>query len=360
MGHFDLVIYSHFLTTPWNPERYLYKLERFKKHGFNGARKVAFFQDEYFSIDLRNRFIRELGIERIYSVAPESEWKKLYGDSGVDSKDIRACLTAYVDQADVNYIQVRDRGLDRPIDIGYRTGSPRSDMYRLGEFGTLKFLIGDKIQAFRNRLKLDVMIGPGFLNGRKWFGFLLKCKYVLGVESGAGLLDPDGSINEKINRYMKDRPGAPFAEVSRNCFEGLDGNLNLKAISPRVFEAAMTRTCMILVEGEYSGVLKPERNYIAVRKDFSNLEEVVRQVENDSTRRAIVTNTYADLIKSGRYNYENFIQSFFTDLPVDSNENPTFRASERLAYALSCLTDFMGWSLMAARSLVLSLKKRMD
>ena len=39
-------------------------------------------------------------------------------------------------------------------------------------------------------------------------------------------------------------------------------------MSPRVFEAAAVRSCQILFEGRYSGILEPMVHYIPLKKDF--------------------------------------------------------------------------------------------
>ena len=78
-----------------------------------------------------------------------------------------------------------------------------------------------------------------------------------------------------------------------------DGRLQLFAISPRHLEACATRTCQVLVEGEYSGVLRPGEHYIPVRKDLSNLDDVLehdrvwicRRI--DVARHWIATHPYA-------------------------------------------------------------------
>jgi hypothetical protein len=53
------------------------------------------------------------------------------------------------------------------------------------------------------------------------------------------------------------------------------------AISPRVLEAALLNSAQILVDGEYSGIIKPSEHYIAIREDASNFEEV-RSVMSDT------------------------------------------------------------------------------
>jgi len=92
------------------------------------------------------------------------------------------------------------------------------------------------------------------------------------------------------------------------CFPGLDGNLKLFALSPRHFEACMTRTCQALVEGEYGGILKPGVHYIEIKKDWSNIPEVIKQIEDVDYCERIADNAYRDIVESGSYTYRNFVQ----------------------------------------------------
>jgi len=70
-------------------------------------------------------------------------------------------------------------------------------------------------------------------------------------------------------------------------------------MSPRVFEAAAVRSCQILFEGRYSGILEPMVHYIPLKKDFSNFEEVLRRYRDESIRRELTENAHRDLIASG-------------------------------------------------------------
>ena len=52
-------------------------------------------------------------------------------------------------------------------------------------------------------------------------------------------------------------------------------------ITPRMFECALTRTGMILLEGHYNGILMPNKHYLEVKRDFSNVEEVLLMVQDE-------------------------------------------------------------------------------
>ena len=57
-----------------------------------------------------------------------------------------------------------------------------------------------------------------------------------------------------------------------------EDNVYYRTISPRHFEAAAFRICQVLFEGRYSGVLEPMVHYIPLKKDFSNIDEVIRRI----------------------------------------------------------------------------------
>ena len=149
---------------------------------------------------------------------------------------------------------------------------------------------------------------------------MLSCKGVLGVEGGASLLDFDGSLDTQVKHYLEKNPNACFEEVEKHCFPGKDGNLNLKALSPRHLEACATKTCQLLVEGDYSGILKPDIHYIPIKEDFSNVDEALLKFKDDTIRNAIVENAFNDIVLSQKYFLSSFVK---TVLDASEIKNPS-------------------------------------
>lgn len=342
--HFDLVIFSHFITTPWNRARYQQKIEKLRDFGLTASKKVAFFQDEYFNIDLTNQLIQNLGVDTVYSVAPESEWANLYSESIKKGVRIKKYLTGYVDSNDIVNFKHLTRNTDRKIDIGYRIGWPSSEIFKLGKFGFQKFEIAERfLDQKHNDLNMDIKMGKDLFTGPAWFEFMSKCRYTLGCESGSSLLDQDGSISTCIRQAVRENPGLSFKQAEAHCFPEADGNLNLKAISPRIFEAALLKTGLILMEGEYSGILKPNVHYIPLKQDYSNLSEVIEKVKDEKFRVDMVERAYRDLIISNRYLYSNFVNQFFSE---NEPEQGTGNAPTPKGYKiLNRLTEGLTWSL---------------
>ena len=68
------------------------------------------------------------------------------------------------------------------------------------------------------------------------------------------------------------------------------------------------KSVQILFEGDYSGILKPDLHYIPLKKDFSNISDVISKVKNNDLLQAIADRAYEDIITSNKYSYETFIK----------------------------------------------------
>ena len=101
------------------------------------------------------------------------------------------------------------------------------------------------------------------------------------------MLDPEGEIRKKVNRYLSIFPRASFEEVERECFPGLDGKHAFTAISPRNIEAALAGTVQIATVGDYNGILKKDEHYIALDPDCANIREVSQIMKNRTETKKI-------------------------------------------------------------------------
>ena len=86
----------------------------------------------------------------------------------------------------------------------------------------------------------------------------------------------------------------------------MDGNLKLIALSPRHLEACAAKTCQVLIEGEYNGVLIPGIHYIELKKDFSNIKAVFNAMKDESLRLTIIERAYRDIVESKKYSYATY------------------------------------------------------
>jgi hypothetical protein len=137
---------------------------------------------------------------------------------------------------------------------------------------------------------------------------------VLGVEAGVSVFDLDDRATPAVAAYLGAHPAAAFEEVEREVLAPFEEAIPYRTISPRHFEAAAFGTCQILFEGEYSGLMEAGTHYIALRKDFANLDEVVATFRDEAARARIVAAARRDLVDSGRHTYRSFVAGFDEEL----------------------------------------------
>jgi hypothetical protein len=331
---FDAVIFHN--TLLWDRvhapllARHMRKLRRLDGVG---QRRVALPQDEYLQSRALVRIIGDLGIDHVFSVAPESEWAALY--AGIDRGRVgfSRVLTGYLALDTLARIEAIVRTpRDRRITIGYRAARMWPS---LGRHGLLKTEIARRVgdAAAARGFTLDIDTGPtATIRGDDWYRFLADCKYTLGVEGGASVHDPNGEFQEASVRYLANHPGATFQEVEAQCFPGADGGIDYVAVSPRHLEACATRTAQVLIEGSYNGILRPWEHYIELRRDFSNLPEVLDLIERDSERARITDAAYRDVVASGAYTYERFVREIEEVALADVPVRPVSRRTEILSH----------------------------
>ncbi len=317
LDRFDAVITHYSLSLGPLLKHYLGAdlVARLKR--YNGL-KAAFLQDEYREIQTYWRHLNELGIDLLFSCVPEHEIAKVYPTEKVPKLRVLNVLTGYVPSSLLHrsVLPVAERA----IDVGYRT---RKMPYWLGRLGHEKTMIADEFvrRSQGSGLVLDLSTQEGErLYGEAWTNFVASCRSVIGVESGASIIDFDGQLERRVEDYVAKHPKATFDEVSARFLGPYEGSLELHQISPRAFEAAALRTPMVLFEGRYSGVLKPGRHFIVLKKDFSNFEEVIAKLRDHEGLQQMADRTYHEVALDPRWSYQSFIEQ------VDRALNEEFEA----------------------------------
>jgi hypothetical protein len=338
---FDLVIFHDLLLCKRSLPRRFERIQKLaqplkKVRGY----RIATVQDEFTQTDLLNDFLVEFEVRHIFSVAPPSEWEKIYPKLDRSKVKFDFCLTGYLDDNEIARIEkLASKGLERKIDIGYRATPIR---HSLGYIGYLKVKITEVFKAACQGLplKIDLSNDPRdtFL-GEAWYNFLLSCKYNLGVESGASVLDHDGSIDRRVQQYLASHPTASFEEVQQACLKDVDGKLKLAVVGPRHLEACLTKTCQILTEGDYNGILKPFVHYIPVKKDFSNVSEVIELVRKDELRSQLVENAYRDIVLSGQFSFRSYVSGLLSSSLGDTHAWSTITDEELKIYRMNATRE---------------------
>jgi hypothetical protein len=270
--------------------------------------KVLFLQDEYRLVDRAIENIRRLGIHVLFTCVPEDQIEKVYPAERLPGVLKINNLTGYVPedlvQRDVAPVA------RRAVDVGYRT---RMVPFWLGGLGALKWQIVPRFRAATAGAGLVCDFSyreEGRIYGEDWIRYMTSCKAILGVESGASVFDFSGELQRRVEEYVSRHPDAFFEEVQEKFLREHEGKIRLNQISPRCFEAAALRTAMILIEGEYSGVLKPWRHYVPLKTDMSNIHEVVEILKNPLELQRIADRAYEEVARNPANSYRRFVANY--------------------------------------------------
>jgi len=283
--------------------RYPYHKKHFAKFitNFNfvkdlDAVKIAFPQDDYDCCEILDRWLVDWKVDYVFSpLADNPEVNVIYKNYSKIGK-IKLGFTGYIDD-DFFSLKNRIKPFElRVVDICYRA---RKLPPYFGWIGELKWRIADIVRdkAKKFNLKLDISYKDrDTILGEKWYDFLGSSKFTLGSLSGSSLIDPVGEIQEKVKKYCAENPNYSYEDVEKLFFLGQD-KYNFTAISPRNIEAAFTLTGQILVEGPYSGILRPWEHYIPLKKDGSNFKEVYEAMIDIEFTKKMIKNCYERIIE---------------------------------------------------------------
>jgi hypothetical protein len=325
LARFDVVVihYSMYLLD----ERidYLDRNAKDRIRAFAGA-KIVFRQDEYNHVDGLITVLRQIGADALFTNFPAEEARKVYRDDALPGLRLESNLTGYVPDSLLEHAVLPLA--ERAIDVGYRS---RALPFWLGSLGTEKARIATEFgrHARRYGLSTDISVKEDDrIYGAQWPRFIAGCRAVLGTESGASVIDFSGEIRRRCEQYVRKHPDSSFEEVQALFFRDLEWRYHLEQISPRCFEAACLRTAMVLFEGNYSGILKPWRHYIPLRKDFANVAEVVAALRDLPSLQQMVDRTYAEIALDPQYSFRSFVERFDRVLEEEVARKVTPRVTE--------------------------------
>lgn len=307
LERFDVLVIHYTIAIGYYSEHFINQAAKQRIRDFPGL-KVVFIQDEYRAVDAVLETLKFLRADVLFTCVPEDEIEKVYSSDVLPGVTKINTLTGYVPKALLS--RAVPKIAARPLHVGYRTRKPP---FWLGELGYEKWQIADRFQAYSQGkgLSLDLSYDESRrIYGERWIGFVASCKTMLGVESGASVFDFSGNLQKTVDEYVALHPDATFREVQEKFLRPYEGRIRLNQISPRCFEAAALRTVMLLFEGDYSGILKPWRHYIPLKKDFSNFEDVVAILLDDVRLQEIADRAYAEVALNPAYTYETFVAGF--------------------------------------------------
>jgi glycosyltransferase involved in cell wall biosynthesis len=313
-ANYDLSLFSCIVihnTVSYNPDN-LFSIDIFLKiklEEYEGV-KILLKQDDFYRFREVSEFIKTKKIDAIFTSTPTEEISKVYQLNNVPSNfEVLHMLTGYI----TPHMRELHYSNKRSIDIGYR-GSimPLS-------FGRLcyeKRKIGDDVsRLLSNRQGVHLDISSKWedrLGGANWFDFLKKCKTVLGVESGSGVFDLDGSLSAKCieieNKIGAFRLDHKYAEEYLRELGEYEGNVKYFMISPRHFEAISCGAVQILFPGRYTDRMKAGKHYFELRRDYANIDEIFDLLSDEKLRNEMATRAFEEVNLDKRNWIESFVE----------------------------------------------------
>jgi hypothetical protein len=275
------------------------------------GKKVLFIQDEYDNTNKTKSLIKSLGINVVFTCVPNANIQRIYPKDEFPKTRFINNLTGYVSDELLEEFIAESH---RDTLIAYRG---RSLPLRYGKLGFEKKEIGAYIKDYceRNTINSDIEVDEkSRIYGDDWEIFMRSSKAMLGSESGSNVFDFDGTLQSKIDNYQNLNPRTSRKDVYDKIVKPLEIDNLMNQLSPRIFEMASSKTLMILFEGKYSNIIKPFDHYLPLKKDYSNLKDILKILDDDTKVKKIIDRAYSHLIKSGKYSYKEFIKKFDLEL----------------------------------------------
>lgn len=261
--HYSIcILYEYFL-----PARVADGLKKFR------GPKIQIIQDEYRWIDRMARRMWELGVGAVFSSLSVENIRRVYHHEHLAEVRFVSGLPGYVSR---RLHKIPPRPLEsRVYDLVYR-GRPLPIW--LGKFSQEKSRIGIQAMAMAKKYNLNVNCGISEeerVYGVNWNELLVMGRAALATQGGATVFDFDETVEQGVGRFRLANPNASDDEIWDAVVKLHDGKIVHKTITPRVFEAVMNRTALVMYPGEYRGLLQPWEHYIPLERNGSNEAEVV-------------------------------------------------------------------------------------
>jgi len=255
------------------------------------GRLLVFVGNEYDLMPEKIGFLKAVRADFIATQLPLPAARWLYAEC-TDSRVVAA-------PAALNPDVYRPSDRPRPIDVGFR-GDKYSSMF-IGDTERTDLL--ERFQARAGEWGLVVDIQFQRHSRAQWREFLGSCKGTIGAESGVRRLERDDRTKRSVEEYLRQNPAAGFEEVRERFYKDRPDPVSGKTISSRHFEAIGTKTCQILVEGQYNGILKADEHFISVKRDLSNLDRAVERFKDEKYRRSMADRAYEHVMAVHTYRH---------------------------------------------------------
>jgi hypothetical protein len=256
---------------------------------------LIFVGNEYCVMPEKIRFIKDVEADFVASQLPSEAALWLYSDCAKTRVlTIPHALNLRVYQC------YRENSL-RKTDIGF-IGDKYT--YGIGDVERTRVAEYFSQNGFQSDLVRDIRMGRKLRLTRKLYvDFLNSIRCTIGAESGTYYLEKTDSTQKKVEAFLSLYPKATFEAVFERFFKGYPDPVNGKAVSSRHFESIGTKTCQVLLEGYYNGILKPDVHYVCLKKDYSNIQDVIERIKDRGYVQKLVDSTYEYAAEGHTYSH---------------------------------------------------------
>ena len=272
---------------------------------FDGL-KIQIIQDEYREIEKMKVQMRFLGVRILVSCLPLSAAEQVYFGEFMSNIDVYAgCLPGYFSKRLIEKpkIPISDRGLD----VIYRGRElPWSAGLHAREKSDIAYLFSDWVSDADLNMDLETLETKR-LAGDQWDEFLMTGKAMIATEGGISIFDFDGTIHSNFAAFQEANPDGDFFRYWQDNLEQYEGNVIHKTITPKIFEAIALKTALVLFPGEWSGILEPERHFIVLERDGSNIADVISKLEDDTFLTELVDRTFAEVAERDDLSFATYV-----------------------------------------------------
>jgi len=203
---------------------------------------------------------------------------------------------------------------------------------KYGHLGYLKGTIGEEIVNYNNTHSCGLNINhSNFAKARvndytQWETLILNSKTILSTPTGCNVVSQaltaeGGDLLDQaiINGWSRNIEYSydQFVKIYDDNKNVYTEELNFETISPKMFQAAVYKSALVMYRHNYANIFKPDIHYIPVETDHSNLDDVVAKIKDVDYLQEMVDRVYEDVVSSKLFTYEKlarFLDAIITKI----------------------------------------------
>jgi hypothetical protein len=274
---------------------------------------AIFVQDDYTMPAAIDDLAVEMQFDTIFS--PLAEFSEVFFPRAVQrGVQVVKTLTGYVHPRRAALQQTLAPPLHRrPVDLAQRI-SLVGARYGHGALAKSEFSSTLASAAMAEGFNVDVQAATTKpLLGETWWAFLRDARYVPGALGGATTADLFGKVSRRESRIaLTSALGLPRTMSRSRGRSTVHGAF--RAIGPRLFEAAMTRTCQVLLEASYLPELEPNQHYIPANETRDSIVTVLQRMRDVDRSQEMVESAWQAIVAPRTYHYPTAVRGWLTVL----------------------------------------------